>query len=1285
MTKFFGDEIRRNPIDGTYDGIQLLDKNDNDTIYDINRPEENIQRQLEKIQEIKNILEKKNILSEGVFPFSLTHSFNISSLDIERVNLNGNSKTYVKLRSGIAYYNNTVYVNTPNVRLAEKQLQELLSINKNNGDKVLIKYNETNDTFKCKIGTTEYGGAFDDDEIIGVSSIALLTAIYNDSNYTAILNTALGTSIEKILLEPIFEITTNDTYYFNINNDTFEMNTVDTGFFLGSFVIDDYTVPTVSTIDNERTLLDSKNKSSEWYSLNSSYNEYEFKVGEPISLIDGEAVPSSKFTFDTAEFIGLFIKKKNNNILVHLEGKIENIDASLFPYDINNSIEDNERIFLNYSGNLLLNKMPNNEDYYEIGSYQASFNTERKKSEKFETTYGNFLGLVEEYFRINNVNYFITRDSGPNTTNLFRIIDNTLENKSFNSENFKILSYDEIESIPEKTQMYYYDNTIYILLKGYGSLHVFKSLDDGVTWEEVIIPETFNENLLILDNIWIAAEYDSGSNILINKSIDSGETWTEVLNLYSPDASNPSTVDYILEHNGIINLFLNRKFIFRSDDDGDTWTSQSYDSSGSINSILQNGNTILLKNSGFSSAEVFISLDNGENWTEINSILSLSISGDTFNNDNAIDENTIIIFKDNVNYVMSIDNGENWTNNTVSGASFDSGNEVNLIKKINDDIIVILDNDIYVSSDNGINWTIYNTSISETPKNLIYLYDRYYLFTDSSSKLYYFFDYTFDFQNVIEKHTIKPLRNYRKEIGYFYQDNVYFNNGNTLIIPSEYNDGELFTTNDNGKTFNKVENYPGGYPSGGDFFVRINDDYFLYTNGDDIIKGSSDLETWNVVATDINPTKIARNTNNGNLLVSTDNDDIYISTDEGETWTLSGTPSLGFFVYIINIFYLNGKFLVISSQDEIFESTDDGVTWTSITNESFILPSFFLYDNALYALEALSTDIYRTTDGITWTIVNSTDASGRHGIFKLDDNNLYNFHFNTDTKILYTYRSVDNGLTWSRQGFELNYYKGSVEIATHTNKDLFVITRDTSEKKSYLYRSIDKGENWYEFEIEYGETYGSIYFNNHFYLTRLYGDNRLFFDAPKETKISINTVNVILTDSIKKEKNSNIEWVEMSTDVLNSSILEGTYETSSIKYGTPFSIENNEAIYSSITENKNVLGLFINKYNNLALLLKSGFINLDNDSETNITSSNYTNKKIYLGDGTLSFNPPEILDTDIISIGRIIEMNGTDNGDGTVTYTAEAEISIEDLSPKEGDVIHDGVLQYFDGNSWQNV
>ena len=254
--KSYGDEVRKSKIDGDYNSYELLDKNDYRTPWDINRPVLNIIDEIEDIEEFMKFTSKLSIFPEGVFENSLSHSFNITAENFEVVDLDGTTKYYAKLSPGIGAFgiNKDLFVYKPNIRLAERQIAEIIDINYHpEREGVWIKYDLAQNKHMCKITKRQIGSndfidyyfgcneaLWDaDDFTSSLGSASLLENIYNNPEFTSLMFAEIGTDLTKIELDKFFEYTDGVDGFFAVKNGELSYlatNTDDTFFYLGSYV-----------------------------------------------------------------------------------------------------------------------------------------------------------------------------------------------------------------------------------------------------------------------------------------------------------------------------------------------------------------------------------------------------------------------------------------------------------------------------------------------------------------------------------------------------------------------------------------------------------------------------------------------------------------------------------------------------------------------------------------------------------------------------------------------------------------------------------------------------------------------------------------------------------------------------------------------------------------------------------------------------------------------------------------------------------------------------------------
>lgn len=269
MLKILGyNDVIRNSITGT-NHIELLTKSDYRTAWDFNRPIANVYNELESTYKYLEALAKLE-LGDGVFSGSLSHEFNMTAADVQNCRLNTlpNGSTYVDknyatLRPGIASVNGTIVVHKPNLRYFERQVAEVLGIFYHNEiEGVWVKYNQANHSFKCKISKSASPGAtptnyyygctgepqWISDATIGIRSLPLITLIYNEVNFNSLFHSKFAGAIEQLQLEPLFNITTTGTKYWNVSNTGVITCDTSVGYFaLGNFINTSGVASSIST------------------------------------------------------------------------------------------------------------------------------------------------------------------------------------------------------------------------------------------------------------------------------------------------------------------------------------------------------------------------------------------------------------------------------------------------------------------------------------------------------------------------------------------------------------------------------------------------------------------------------------------------------------------------------------------------------------------------------------------------------------------------------------------------------------------------------------------------------------------------------------------------------------------------------------------------------------------------------------------------------------------------------------------------------------------------------
>ena len=247
---------------------------------------------------------------------------------------------------------------------------------------------------------------------------------------------------------------------------------------------------------------------------------------------------------------------------------------------------------------------------------------------------------------------------------------------------------------------------------------------------------------------------------------------------------------------------------------------------------------------------------------------------------------------------------------------------------------------VYTSSNQGVTWTIKNSSYGRTT-------DAQGMFSDSSGNLYI-------------------ITNTNREVWKSINSGVTWNVIN--------------------KTFSSNDLYAGCSDNNGNLFVAA------ATTTGRIYKSNDEGVTWLAVNSSIPLGNLATtkgltsNSTNSIFLVS-GGGYIYSSIDSGINWVLVNS-SYGRTTDAQDMFSdsLNNLYIITNTNREVWKSTNSGVTW-NVINKTFsnkdLFAGIFDSSNNLYVIAGGSIApaglVYKSTDsGVTWTLVNSSFISGAY-------------------------------------------------------------------------------------------------------------------------------------------------------------------------------------------------------------------------------------------------------------------------------------------------------------------
>ncbi len=258
---------------------------------------------------------------------------------------------------------------------------------------------------------------------------------------------------------------------------------------------------------------------------------------------------------------------------------------------------------------------------------------------------------------------------------------------------------------------------------------LFHSSDIGITWEEIILPL----KQYVVSSIEVKPNgelYVLGSNTIfypygiVMKSADNGLTWTEVVTRSTSDIGFGNNDDIFI---------LSDSLIHRSNDNGINWQILNQDLACLNPSKIAITNTgIIFINSSLCEDQVYVSLDNGNTWTEAgyggtDAVANLEV--DTQGN--------VYILTVGSELFTSSDNGGSWFQ-----LSFDPVITINTIEiDYQDNLHLGTDNGTYTSYNNGATWLQNSEGLDDSHVTTLHIGILGYAFLGTSDGKLYRQDY----------------------------------------------------------------------------------------------------------------------------------------------------------------------------------------------------------------------------------------------------------------------------------------------------------------------------------------------------------------------------------------------------------------------------------------------------------------------------------------------------------------------------------------------------------------
>jgi photosystem II stability/assembly factor-like uncharacterized protein len=527
--------------------------------------------------------------------------------------------------------------------------------------------------------------------------------------------------------------------------------------------------------------------------------------------------------------------------------------------------------------------------------------------------------------------------------------------------------------------------------------------------------------------------------------------------------------------------------LYKSTNNGTSWNSLQDDSTMQfINTLAVKGDTLFLTstsnfglNNGAGDYYMYFSTDSGMHWTNLTSNAFATAASVP-----AIGDSILVVGNERI--FLSSDNGVTWTDTKVSlgyaSAIIINGRKIFVGSYIG----------VYVSLDNGKNWR--NANIGLLGNGVVSLaINGNNVYAGTTNGIYVTTDDGVIWNSLgLTKYSVQSL----------------IFNGNTMYAAT---DSGAFVTTDNGVHWVRSSNGFGNiiiynFSAIGDkifaaspagifetantgkswsvasegitniqaiAFALSGNKIFVATNGSGVFVSTDTGSSWKMINNGISDLQIHSLINrNGLLLASTNGNELFRSTDNGSSWI---NVDSAFQYYYINGISAIGNDVFMNSSYGLYSSTDDGMNWNVLSQQFYGLP-LFIHDSVLFAKSNIG--VYSSTDsGLTWTYSGLANANVTSMI-------LYNgsIYAGTNAGVYYT---SDNGANWFPTGLTAPYISAQINTLAAGGGHLFAGTQSNG-----VYYSSDNGATWFPSNAGLIDTVIetiTVYGSNVFVGTQLHG------------------------------------------------------------------------------------------------------------------------------------------------------------------------------------------------------
>lgn len=564
--------------------------------------------------------------------------------------------------------------------------------------------------------------------------------------------------------------------------------------------------------------------------------------------------------------------------------------------------------------------------------------------------------------------YDVLFDASIEGTLYARTVGNHIVKSEDNGENWEVIYSDSMEeyAVLKDLRLTNNNENLSFIVKAEGTAYnkvVIIDRTNGSVIKEYNVPNSFEADILIESFDIYEPDYDiallhttytlsNGYTHEIFKTIDGGATWQSIY--FSPLYGDVAINNVAIFPNDPEKIFLMRGEgpgrdmggLFVSGDGGSTWEEKIPGNTYSAIEFNPNdSNDILLGTfygNGSHTEGIYRSLDAGNTWNEV-AITFTSMSNDNINAIKFNPQNTdnIVVLEEN-EIIITNDNGLTWNNQVYTAVDpevYYYGLSVSFNPFETDDLIIAADFYPFRSADGGITLQKFNNPMVNSTGRI----DSY--FSETESNIYYGIRNGFIHKDLINNtengHRMRDLNNSFGATTFPNADKEVpgriFNSGRfgmNSVLEMSLDHGESYTTIYSTMMFINI------YTMATD---PINTNTVYFSFGEALFKfdvtdaAAPIIEQIVLPTTDLLYGIIIAPTNSERITI-TQGINVYITNDGGATWEDSSTGldilvDRDDMILSASINPMNADEYLISTTQGIFASADKGASWTQIFDE----------------------------------------------------------------------------------------------------------------------------------------------------------------------------------------------------------------------------------------------------------------------------------------------------------------------------------------------------------------